>query len=210
MKDAIIILGGGINKDGNLPKIPKERVEKGVEIWKGGSAKKIIVSGKYGFWLDELKQVPPKTEAAAMRDYALLLGVQAEDVILEEDSKDTIGNAYFVKVNILEKNNWRNIVVVTSDYHLTRTEFIFNLVLGKEYNVEYIPVQHHFTAEDRASREKIEAKTIEVLKHIMGDIEIGDTNAVKNALFDKHPGYAKNPKISLESLKLMLGRGMKV
>ena len=32
MKDAIIVLAGGINNDGSLPELPRKRVEKGVTI----------------------------------------------------------------------------------------------------------------------------------------------------------------------------------
>ena len=209
MKDAIIILAGGVNTDGSLPIVPKQRVQKGVELWKGGVSKFLIMSGKYGFWIDELKQVLLKSESQAMKEYAVSLGVPADQVFIENESKDTVGNAYFVKVNYLEKNNWRNVVIVTSDFHLERTKLIFDLVLGHEYKAEYVPVSHGFSSEEKKYRDGIEIKTVSVLKEIVGSIEPGDTEAVREMLFTRHPGYAKNPEISLEQLKQMLGRGMK-
>lgn len=208
MKDAIIILAGGVNYDGTLPSNPKLRVEKGVELYNQGKAKKIIMSGAYGFWLDWLKKAPPIHEAEAMKTYALSLGVPNENVLMEEDSKDTLGNAYFVKVSILEKNNWKNIIVVTSDYHLPRAKIIFDTVLGPDYTIEYVESKNIFTEEEKQVWKESEAKTIEVSNKIINIdiIKPGDTEAIKNILFIIHPGYAKTPTVSFEELEKMLGR----
>lgn len=159
------------------------------------------MSGKYGFWIDDLKQIPSKSEAESMKDYAITLGVPSDQVLIENDSKDAEGNADFVKVNFLEKNNWKNVIVVTSDFHFIRTRMIFDQVLGPEYQIEYVAVDHGFSADEKAHRDKLEIKTIEVLKNIVGTIKPSDTAAVRNMLFTKHPGYAKNPEISLEKLR---------
>lgn len=206
MKDAIIILAGGINNDGSLPNLPKKRVEKGVELYKNKVAPKLIMTGKYGFWLDFTKEIPPRSEAEAMKEFALSLGVPAEDIILEQISKDTVGNAYFTKVDILEKNNWKNLVVVTSEFHIPRTKFIFDIVLGPEYKIEYTPTDDGLSEEERMNVEIKEEKTIQVLKNTILDIEPGKNEQIKNLLFTKHPGYSENPEISFEKLKEMLGR----
>ncbi|OGN01616.1 MAG: hypothetical protein A3G51_02465 [Candidatus Yanofskybacteria bacterium RIFCSPLOWO2_12_FULL_43_11b] len=53
LKDAIIVLGGGIEPDGSLPDIPKLRITKGIELLNNGVALRIIMSGKWGFWLEK-------------------------------------------------------------------------------------------------------------------------------------------------------------
>ena len=208
MKDVIIVLAGGVNYDGTLPPNPKLRVEKGVELYNQRKAKKIIMSGAYGFWLDWLKKVPPIHEAEAMKNHALFLGIPHEDILIEDDSKDTLGNAYFVKVSILEKNNWKNIIVVTSDYHLPRVKIIFNTVLGPDYTIEYVESKNIFTEEEKQVWKESEAKTIEVSNKIINIdiIKPGDTEEIKNILFTVHPGYAKNPEVSFEKLEKILGR----
>lgn len=207
MKDSIIVLAGGVNKDGSLPEIPKKRVEKGVELFKNNAASKIIMSGKYGFWLDYFKDIPARSEAEAMKEYAVSLGVSEESIILEDTSKDTVGNAYFTKVNILEKNNWKKVIVVTSEFHLERTKFIFDTVLGPEYEIEYCFSEDPISEEQKISAKVKETKTIEVLKNLIKGVEAGNNEQINNILYTVHPAYSANPQISYEKLLEMLGRG---
>ena len=83
------------------------------------------MTGKYGFWLDWQKQIPSRFEAEAMKEYAISEGVPTDLILIEQESKDTLGNAYFTKVNILEPNNWKNVLVITSDFHLERTKWSY-------------------------------------------------------------------------------------
>lgn len=207
MKDAIVVLAGGVNKDGSLPDLPKKRVERGVELFKAHKAPKIIMSGKYGFWLDYYKDVPPRSEAEAMKEYAVSLGVLEESIILEDTSKDTVGNAYFTKVNILEKNNWKKVIVVTSEFHLERTKFIFDTVLGPEYEIEYSYSEDGLSQLERESVKQKEEKTIKTIKDTILNVAPGDSEKIGKLLFSMHPGYAKNPQITFEKLREMLGRG---
>jgi len=204
--DAICILAGGVNDDGTLPEDPRKRVEAGVTLWRESKSSKLIMSGKYGFWLDFLGHPPKKTEALAMRDYAISLGVPAQNILIEDESKDTVGNAYFLRVNFIDKNGWKKFAVVTSDYHMQRTKIIFDQVFGDAYKIEYVSASAGLSQEKMKKWKKSEEKTISVLKHMMGDIKSGDIGSIKEALFTRHPGYAKNPKITIDMLRGLLGR----
>jgi uncharacterized SAM-binding protein YcdF (DUF218 family) len=207
MKDAIVVLAGGVLNDGTLPDLPRKRVELGAAEYFRNVAPRVILTGKYGFWLDWKKNVPPRTEASAMKDYILSLGVPAEAVLLEEESKDTIGNFYFVRKNILDPNGWKNIVVVTSDFHADRTKFIVEMVSGSEFAVEYVFADSGLSSDELEARRRQEVKTIEVLKETFArGVTPGDMQAVESFLFTQHPGYSQNPKYSYEDLWSMLGR----
>lgn len=206
MKDVIIILAGGINNDGSLPDLPKSRVDCGIQHFRNGDARVLIMTGKYGFWLDWQKQIPPRSEAEAMKEYAISKKIPSDSILTEQESKDTLGNAYFTKVNILEPNNWKNILVVTSDFHLERTKYIFDLVLGAEYSITYDTVKTMLPPEKITSLEEQEKKTIAILKETIGEVSPGDTKAIENIIFTKHPGYSPNPEHSYEKLKEILGR----
>src|SRR3989338_5334202 len=160
MKKVIIVLGGGISPDGSLPEIPKKRVERGIELFREITAFKLIMSGKYGFWLDWQKNAPSRSEAIAMQEYALTLGMKAENILTEEDSKDTLGNAFFTKINILEPNKWTDITVVTSDYHLERTKYVFELVLGPKYFINFETADTGLSAELMSDLFQKEKKTL--------------------------------------------------
>lgn len=200
-KDVIIILAGGINPDGSLSEIPKYRIDKGIELFKKGIAPYIIMSGSLGF---QESYSPPKTEAEAMKEYAISLGVPERNILIEEESKDTIGNAYFTKINFLEPRNWKDIVVVTSDYHIERTKYIFKKVLGPEYKIKFIEIPSRLSQSEFDKKVRREQRVLFLLRQWMGPIEDGDDAGIKKLLYTKHPGYAENPEISKEQLAKMI------
>lgn len=161
-KDAIIILAGGIKQDGTLPNQARLRIKKGAQLYKNGIAPRIIMSGAYSFLT---KHTPPKTEAEAMAEYAILSGVNKKDILLEKESQDTISNAYSTKINFLKPNNWKKIIVVTSNYHKLRTEYIFKKVLGKEYNTKIITARTGFTNKKLRNELKSERKKFNFTKY---------------------------------------------
>lgn len=202
-KDVVIILAGGINPDGSLPDIPKLRVGKGVELFKSGVAPRIIMSGRCGFWIDDKF---PKTEAQAMEEYAISLGVPESYILKEEDSKDTVGNAFFCRKNFLDPNNWKRVCVVTSEYHMPRSEYLFNKLLGTDFEIDFVSVNSQLSAEELSARNQKENRTLEEIKKWLDPFETGDMAEFERTLYTRHPGYAKNPEISKEELKKMLGR----
>ncbi|MEK6959740.1 MAG: YdcF family protein [Nanoarchaeota archaeon] len=201
IKDAIVILAHSVNPDGSLPQIPRYRVEKGVDLFKKGLAKKIIMSGSCGFMVS---YTPTKTEAKAMKEYAVSLGVPEKNILTEEDSKDTIGNAYFTRKNLLEPNNWKNIIVVTSEYHIPRARYIFQKILRKDNRVEMIAADSHLTAEEARQKSVEEEKIMALTKQWLDWIEDGDVEEITRFMTETHPAYAKNPKITKQELKRML------
>ena len=200
-RDVIIVLAGGINSDGSLPNIPKYRVEKGVELYKQKVAPFLLMSGSWSFMLD---YVPPTTEAKAMRDYAIKLNVPEDKILLEEKSNDTIGNAYFTKVDFLIPKNWKNVCVVTSEFHMERTKYIFKKVLGPEYDIDFAEAPSKLTSLELKEKEIIEKKILTFTKKWMDKIKDGDDLAIKQLLYTEHPGYAKRPKYSKKQLFKMI------
>lgn len=191
-KDCILVLGSGVHLDGSLTAIGKSRVEKGVALYKKGSAHRMLFCGSYSY---KLTRAPQKTEAQAMRDYALALGIAREHCFLEEKSKDTIGNAYFAK-QFLERQNWRSFFVVTSNYHLPKTEYAFKKVFGKEFSFELIPSLTYISPEEILERLDSEKEKIQLYKGLFQDIHDGDDRAVAKALAQL-PWYAQLLKTTL-------------
>ena len=138
MKDAIIILGCSNNEDGSISKLLRTRVDEGIRLYKRGESSKLIMSGKHGLFLHLSGKVPLNSESSVMKKYAESEGVPTEDILIEDESKDTLGNAFFTKIKILEPHSWYNCLVVTSDYHVERTRWLFDFVLGPKYNLEFI------------------------------------------------------------------------
>jgi len=196
-KDVIIVLGGGIDPDGSLPSITRSRVQKGVDLFREGAAPRLLMSGCWDFWRED---TPLQTEAEAMKEYATALGVSPGVIFKEEESKDTIGNAYFCKIQYLRIHHWNKVIVITSDYHMNRTKLIFEKVLGSEYTVEFISVETHVSKEILGQLLSKETKVVGILTRWLQGIESGDDDGVGKLLYTKHPGYAENPEITKKQL----------
>ena len=73
-----------------------------------------------------------------MKEHAIELGVPSENILLEERSKDVLGNAYFSRISYLEPSRWKNVIVITSGYHVPRAEYVFKKILGQDYVMDFL------------------------------------------------------------------------
>lgn len=72
----------------------------------------------------------PIFESAAAARYLIGAGVPAGRVLVERYSYDTIGNAYFSRLVHVDPQGWKRLLVITSDFHLPRTQRVFEWVFG--------------------------------------------------------------------------------
>lgn len=70
----------------------------------------------------------PIVDAVAQARYLTSRGVPADRLLLEASSFDTIGNAFFSRVLHAEPRRLRRLLIITSDFHMPRTEMIFRWV----------------------------------------------------------------------------------
>ena len=109
--DCILILGAGVKDDKPKPML-RDRLLAGIELYKSGAAKKIIMSGDHGR--------ADYDEVNVMRAFALEQGVSAEDIFLDHAGFSTYDSVYRVK-NIFGAEN---IIIVSQKYHLYRALYI--------------------------------------------------------------------------------------
>ena len=205
--DALVVLGRGIDPDGSLPRLAKQRVERAAELFAWQTAPRLIFSGRCSLMTDV---IPAITEAGAMADYAVELGLPREALHVEEQSRDTIGNAYFVLREYLEPNDWSSIRVVTSDFHIQRTAWVFQKVLGVGYDVSFSPAPSELDHSTIAARAREEADITAFLMEWLQDIPDGDPVALARVIWKEHPGYATDPlvtKAEIQSRIAALSRG---
>jgi hypothetical protein len=196
--DAIVVLGTSVNEDGSLPVHARQRVERAVAVFGFGVAPRIIFSGQCGL---SVADPPSCSEARAMAGFAESLGVPHDAILLEEQSRDTIGNAYFVHRHYLEPNGWKSIRVVTSDFHVPRTTWVFEKILGPGYDVSFSPATTELDATVIAARARAEGDITTFLMEWIGPIDPGDRLAVDRLVHEVHPAYATTPSLSYAHIR---------
>ena len=108
--DAIVVLGAQVRADGTLSVQLQWRLDKALEIYRS-HPQMIVVCGAKG--TDE-----PVTEAEAMRTYLVANGVPEDQVLMDDTSFNTRQNLANAKK--LLPDGTKNVLIVTSDYHLPR------------------------------------------------------------------------------------------
>ena len=167
----IIILGTGVDEKGRLSKETVKRLKEGYKIHQKSGAP-LLVTGKYNF---PYKTPPRFTEAQVMASYLKSLG--AEDVLVDEESEDTVLSAYNAKTKYLKDK--REALVVTSDTHLNRVEFIFSKVFGEDYKLQFIGTPTLLSCGNKgiimAKQNMLTQKAVELLE----GVEEGDHEEAK-------------------------------
>ncbi len=194
----IVVLGGGISLQGEIPKIVYQRLDKAIELYKKYKNSKIVVSGKYSFLYHQIKKYPPLTEAEKMAQYLLQKKIPKKEIILEKKSKDTIGNAYYLKKDIFIKNNQKEGIIITSSFHLKRVKYIFNKVFGKEYRLKFIGVKEKLPSNRIKQINQRQKQILEKTKEILQNMKDGDHHFLDKKLYkikyyrEKRPDWVIN------------------
>jgi uncharacterized SAM-binding protein YcdF (DUF218 family) len=129
----------------------------------------VIVSGRSGF-----DRTSGPTEAETMAAVLFREGVPSARVLLEDESRDTIGNAVLTALRYLSGAAPRPLTVVTSPFHLERALVIFRQVLGPAWPVAGHPSAALPGDDDRAADE---ARYLEDFRRMFEGVEAGDLGA---------------------------------
>lgn len=121
--DCIIILGCGVYDDGSLSPMLRDRLIRGLELYKEGAAPKILMSGDHG-----RKEYD---EVNAMKQYAIDNGILSENIFMDHAGFSTYETIYRAK-EIFEA---KKVIIVTQEYHLYRTLYIADQFDMEAYGV---------------------------------------------------------------------------
>jgi len=123
--NTILVLNSGKDALGALNPETTDRIEAGMDYALSQKAGEIIMVGG---------------DASSMVDFAASHYPELPIPLSENMSKDTLEGAHFVKLEFLVPNDWREVDVFTSDFHVPRTDWIFRRVLGERFRVRTHPV----------------------------------------------------------------------
>jgi SanA protein len=107
-----IVLGAGLWPDGSLTPVAADRVRAAGELYAAGSVDTLLISGDNRF--------VDYNEPKRMQEYALKLGIPAQDIVLDYAGRRTYDTCYRARAifGVTEA------VVVTQRFHIARTLYL--------------------------------------------------------------------------------------
>ena len=136
---SVVILGFALNDDGTMKEELVGRLQTGLAIAKEYPKSYVVVTGG-----GTAKNNPNVTEGGLMGEWLLKQGLEPSRLIVENRAQDTVGNAKNTyEVLKIKYPSVKNVVLVTSDYHVPRgcilyyTKFVLE---GLENNSEPLSI----------------------------------------------------------------------
>jgi uncharacterized SAM-binding protein YcdF (DUF218 family) len=114
--DAGVVLGAAV-WGGNRPSpVLRERINKGFELYRNGIIKYIVLTG--GGAPGEM------TEAEVGKNELIKKGVDEKYIFVENKSNSTLEQITYINQNLYKKNNWKEMILITDNFHLLRSSQI--------------------------------------------------------------------------------------
>lgn len=175
---SVIVLAHEMEPDGTLLAESRARADKAAELSKLYQCPIICVGWNYR--KDSDWHVSDAVASYLMRDHA----IEQAQIRVDRTSRDTVGDAIFSKLNFpfLRKGRF---TVVTSDYHVARTQEIFEFVYGSDAKFEVVGAK---VSADEFTRNH-ERESLAAFYRTFSGVSPGDDLAIMNALIQRHPFY---------------------
>lgn len=110
--DCVLVLGCGVNPDGQPSPMLADRIAQGVALYENGTSPKLLMSGDHGrLDYDEVNTMRAKATAA---------GVPADDVFMDHAGFSTYESMYRAR----DVFGAKRIVIVSQEYHLYRALYV--------------------------------------------------------------------------------------
>jgi hypothetical protein len=195
---AVLVLGGGLTSQGEPTPWVVPRLNRALEysgdplivVLGAGTPHKPPPLDAAGF---------PVHECSAMARYLMEQGCPAERIVMEAYSADTIGNAYFARVIHAEPRGWNRLAVITSAFHMRRTEAIFRRVFAlpsahrgsNSFALEFSQVEDEgLDQESIASRVTRERRSL--TSWLWRSQQLQSMSELSQWIFSEHECYAAN------------------
>ncbi len=122
--DCILVLGCAVRAGGVPSDMLADRIRCGIELYKGGAAPKLLMSGDHGR--------VEYNEVAVMKQTAIDAGIPSSDVFMDHAGFSTYESLYRAR-DVFEV---RRVIIVTQEYHLYRAIYIAEQLGLEAYGVD--------------------------------------------------------------------------
>jgi uncharacterized SAM-binding protein YcdF (DUF218 family) len=179
---AVLILAHLMGRNGELGEETQKRVEAAVSLFRDSDASHIITTG----W--DYRDDSELKIAEVIRYYLVDKCHLDPDCVLSDiNSRDTVGDAYFVKCNIVGKMAFRRLTVVTSGYHVKRTREIFERFFLPNVAIDVFGVD--VTSNYDSAILAHERSSLQAFRETFAGVDFTSDEDVFAALSSRHPFY---------------------
>lgn len=116
--DCAVVFGARVRDDGAPSDALADRVDESIRLYREGRVRKLVMSGG-------IEPENGQSEPAVMRARAEAAGVPREDIILDDQGKDTASTVRNT-ADLLEREGLRSALVVSHYYHEPRAKMLFD------------------------------------------------------------------------------------
>jgi vancomycin permeability regulator SanA len=161
VRDIALVFGGGMEDDGSQSTMQRHRVEAGVDLYKAGKVKQLIMTGDDG--------QRNFNEIDAMKAHAISLGIPIHHVTADPHGYRTYESCYREKhVYDIEK-----VTAISQEFHLPRILYFCN-----HFGINTIG----YSANSKGYEHSPRMETREVLARVKGWLQINITKPLPRSL----------------------------
>ena len=179
---AIAILAHLMDSKGILDKESLSRIEAALKLDKTENFNFILTSG-WDYRKDSNLKIGNVIADKLINEYF----IERERVIVDVCSRDTVGDAFFLRKNAIIPFSIQNLVVVTSDYHVRRVDIIFKKFFSPHVKVKVIGVD--LCLSDDLDLKKNEENSLVAFSKTFKNVEFSSDREICRTLRAMHPFY---------------------
>ena len=181
-KRALIILSHLKDANGELDDETLARIELGVELFRSKEFDFIVTSG-WDYQDDSDLKIGEVVADNLRKRYS----IDKSKILVDVCSRDTVGDAFFLRKNVVRPYDIGSITVVTSSYHVRRADEVFKKFFSPSVSV--ITVGANFALDNLEERLANEENSYRAFLSTFDNVDFSNDTAVLDVLSIRHPFY---------------------
>ena len=190
---AIVILSHHMDQDGKLSYESVCRANLAIDTFLAKTNTELILTIGWAYREDTDKPI-----GLSVKEYLLSKGIEDKSIKIDINSRDTVGDAIFSKINFVDIFNIDSLIVVTSDYHVTRARHIFETIIPLD--IEVLGCKTAIKSHTYSS----EIDSLNAFKHTFKNTNFKCNDSLLETLRSNHPYYNGNIYKKIEKKPLPL------
>ena len=181
-KHALIILSHLKNANGELDDETLARIELGIELFRSKEFDYIVTSG-WDYQDDSDLKIGEVVADNLRKRYS----IDKSKILVDVCSRDTVGDAFFLRKNVILPYDIGSITLVTSSYHVRRADEVFKKFFSPSVSV--ITVGANIALDNLEERLANEENSYRAFLSTFDNVDFSNDTAVLNVLSIRHPFY---------------------